>query len=161
MFTKIYFTIAIVLRCNKKCSNFLWYFDGNSVVSLISRQKLCVLVSVVSFQLVEFANWNWNILLIGTENVRLVVAGKYFTEYFFSFFMLEKIKCRSNLAASSDFTVTSRRVVIYTVNWTFPVAIMSGLRSLFWLFFLVCRPLQLKYVSSLVLHSKKLDNFKL
>ena len=83
MFTKNFFTIAIVLRCNKKCSNFLRYFDGNSVVSLISRQKLCVLVSVVSFQLVEFTNWNWNILLIGTENFRLVVAGKYFTEYFF------------------------------------------------------------------------------
>ena len=110
------------------------------------------------FQWCPFSSLN---LLIGTENFRLVVAGKYVTESFFFFFMLEKIKCRSNLAASSDFTVTSRRVVIYTVNWTFPVAIMSGLRSLFWLFFLVCRPLQLKYVSSLVLHSKKLDNFKL
>ena len=32
MFTKIYLTIAVVLRCYKKCSNFLWYFDVNSPV---------------------------------------------------------------------------------------------------------------------------------
>ena len=32
MFTKMHLTIAIVLSCYKKCSNFLWYFDGNSPV---------------------------------------------------------------------------------------------------------------------------------
>ena len=69
MFTKIYFTIAIVLHCNKKCSNFLWYFDGKSVVSLISRQKLCVFILVVSFQLVEFANWNWKFSFSGGRKI--------------------------------------------------------------------------------------------
>ena len=59
MFTWIYLTIVIVLRCHKKCSNFLWYVDGNSAViicSLFSRQKLCVFVSLVRFQLVKIAN---------------------------------------------------------------------------------------------------------
>ena len=36
MFTKTYLTIAIVLRCYKKCSNFLWYLDGNSPVIICS-----------------------------------------------------------------------------------------------------------------------------
>ena len=60
MFTKIYLTIAIVLRCYQKCSNFLWYFDSNSlssVVSLFPKQKLCVFASVVPFQLAKIANW--------------------------------------------------------------------------------------------------------
>ena len=56
------------------------------------------------------------------------------------FFTSKKIKYRSNLAASSDFAVTSRRMIIYTGK-TFPIAIMSDfmpklymqhLRSLFW-----------------------------
>ena len=60
MFTKIYLTVAIVLYCYKKYSHFLWCFNGNSlssVVSLFSRRKLCVFVSLVSFQLVKIANW--------------------------------------------------------------------------------------------------------
>ena len=60
MFTKIYLTIAIVLCCYKKCSNFLWYFDSNSLSSLVSlfpKQKLCVFASVVPFQLAKIANW--------------------------------------------------------------------------------------------------------
>ena len=57
MFTEIYLTIAIVLRCYKKCSNFLWYFDDDSpVFSLFSKQKLSVFVSVVPFQLIKIAN---------------------------------------------------------------------------------------------------------
>ena len=31
MFAKFYLTVAIVLRCHKKCSKFLWYFDDNSI----------------------------------------------------------------------------------------------------------------------------------
>ena len=61
MFTKIYLAIAIVLRCYKKCSNFLWYFDDNSPVIicsyLTSKQKSCAFVSVVPFQLLEIADW--------------------------------------------------------------------------------------------------------
>ena len=60
MFAKIYLAIAIVLRCYKKCSNFLLYFDDNSPVIigsyLVSKQKLCAFVSVVPFQLVEIAD---------------------------------------------------------------------------------------------------------
>ena len=50
------------------------------------------------------------------------------------------MKCQSNLAASSDFVVTSRRIIIYT-GQTFPIAIMTvfrtklymqHIRSLFW-----------------------------
>ena len=37
MFTNIYFTIAMVLCCHKKCLNFLWYFDGNSSVIICSQ----------------------------------------------------------------------------------------------------------------------------
>ena len=47
---------------------------------------------------------------------RLVVAWKYFKETFLFSFTLEKIKCKSSLTASSDFTVTSRRLIIYTGN---------------------------------------------
>ena len=36
MFTKIYLTSVIVLRCYKKCWNFGWYFDGNSTVIICS-----------------------------------------------------------------------------------------------------------------------------
>ena len=62
MFTRIYLANAIVfLRCYKKYSNFLWYFDGNSPLIihsyLFSRQKLCSFVSVVPIQLVKIANW--------------------------------------------------------------------------------------------------------
>ena len=60
MFTKIYLTIATVLRCLKNCSDIFQYFNGNSAViicSLFSRQKLCVLVSVVLFRLIKVANW--------------------------------------------------------------------------------------------------------
>ena len=42
------------MRCYKKCSTFLCFFDGNSAViicNLFSRQKLCVFVSVVLFEL--------------------------------------------------------------------------------------------------------------
>ena len=68
--TKIYLAIAIVLRCRKKCWNFLLYFDGNSVViicSLFLRQNICVFLSVVVFQLVKIANWFLilNVLLSG------------------------------------------------------------------------------------------------
>ena len=41
MFTKIYLTIAIVLRCYKKCLSFLWYFDGNSPV-IICKNYVCL-----------------------------------------------------------------------------------------------------------------------
>ena len=62
MFTRIYLANAIVfLRCYKKYSNFLWYFDGNSPLIihsyLFSRQKLSSFVSVVPIQLVKIANW--------------------------------------------------------------------------------------------------------
>ena len=53
--------ISIVLCCYKKWSNVLWYFDGNFAVivctCLFSRQKLCVILSVVPFKLVNIANW--------------------------------------------------------------------------------------------------------
>ena len=58
MFTKIYLTIPSFVLLQKMLE--LWYFDGNSpssVASLFSRQKLCVFISVVPFQLVKIANW--------------------------------------------------------------------------------------------------------
>ena len=47
---------------------------------------------------------------------RLVAAWKHFTEAFLFFFKLEKIKYKSSLAASSEFTVTSKKLIIYNGN---------------------------------------------
>ena len=41
------------------------------------------------------------------------------------FFTSKKIKYQSNLAASFDLAVTNRGIIIYTGNYTFPIAIMS------------------------------------
>ena len=77
MFTEIYLTMAIVLHCYKKCSNFLWYFNDDSpVFSLFSKQKLSVFVSVVPFQLIKIASY---LLFL---NASFPVAWKYFREAF-------------------------------------------------------------------------------
>ena len=78
MFTKIYLRIAIVLRFYKKCSNFLWYFDGNSPViicSFFSNKNVCLFLWCL-FTLLK--------LLIGFRFYMhcLVVAWKSFTEAF-------------------------------------------------------------------------------
>ena len=39
MFTGIYLANAIVLRCDKKYSIFLWYFDGNSPLIIYFQDK--------------------------------------------------------------------------------------------------------------------------
>ena len=45
---------------------------------------------------------------------RLVLAWKIFTEAFLFLLYIRKIQYIGNLAASSDFAVTSRRIIIYT-----------------------------------------------
>ena len=50
---------------------------------------------------------------------RLALVWKYCIEAFLFFFTLKKIKYRSNIAASSDFIETGRRMIIYTSNQTF------------------------------------------
>ena len=92
---------------------------------------------MVHFQTVKIANW---LLFLnasfsgGPENILWKHSCFLFT--------LEKIKYRSNLAEDSDFVVTSKRMIIYTGNYTFSIAIMSVfmvklykqyLRCLFWL----------------------------
>ena len=60
MFTKVYLTITIVLRCYKKILEFFMAFYGSSPVIICSylflKQKLCVFVSAVPYRLVEIAN---------------------------------------------------------------------------------------------------------
>ena len=45
-----------------------------------------------------------------------MTALKQFTESFLFLFTFEKIKYSSDLAASSRFAVTGRRIIIYTGN---------------------------------------------
>ena len=127
MFTKIYSTIAIVLCCAATKNDRIFYgilmVIHSSVVSLFSRQKLCVFVSVVPFHLVKSANW---------------FSFKYFVQWWPEnilrkhlcfFFTSEKIMYRSNLVASFDFAVISGLMIIYTGNYTFPIAVMSVFRT--------------------------------
>ena len=48
-------------------------------------------------------------------------------KHFCFHFILEEIKYSCNLAASSDFTVTDKGMIISTGNYTFPVAVMTVL----------------------------------
>ena len=58
MFAKIYLTIAIVTKIFRIFYDiFMVILSQTSVVSLFSRQKLCVVVSVVPFQLVKIGKW--------------------------------------------------------------------------------------------------------
>ena len=47
------------------------------------------------------------------------------------FFTLEEIKRSSNLAASSDFAVTGKRMIIWNGNYIFSIAIISLFRTEF------------------------------
>ena len=133
MIRKIYLTITIILCCFEKCSSFygilMVILPYSSVVCLFSRQKLCVFISVVPFQLVKIAYW---------FSFKCVVQWRpenILRKRFCFFFTLEKIKYRSNLVASSDFAVTSRRMIIYTAIQTFSIAInfiCNIYHSLFW-----------------------------
>ena len=49
MLTKIYLTIAIVLSVYKKCSNILWYFDGNSPLIICSKFIFKAKIMVICF----------------------------------------------------------------------------------------------------------------
>ena len=68
------------------------------------------------FQLVKIANWLF-------LNVSFSGGLKIFYGNIRFFFTLEKIKYKSNQAASSDFAATSRGMIIYTgkyfSNWLF------------------------------------------
>ena len=129
MFTKLYLTAVIVLRCYKKYSNFLWYFYGNSPEIICSQFVFKTKIMCICFCGVLFKC----VLLWWPENT--------LRKHSWFFFALEKIKCMSNLAASYDLAVTSRRMIMYTGNQTFPMAKMSAFRtkrcmqhipSLFW-----------------------------
>ena len=56
MFIKIYLTVAKVLHCYKKCSDFLQYFDGNSPV-IIHSQFIFKTKTMFMCMLVKIANW--------------------------------------------------------------------------------------------------------
>ena len=129
MFTKIYLTISIVLYCYNICSNFLWYFDGNFPVIICSQfifkakiMCICFCGDCFSFK---------RVVQFGRENV--LWKHSYFS------FTFKKIKYKSNLPTSSDFAVTSRRI-IYSDIQTFPIIMsvfrtklcMQHLRSSFW-----------------------------
>ena len=61
MLTKIHLTIAMFCAASKNARIFygilMVILPQSSAVSLFSRQKLCVFVSVVPFQLVKIASW--------------------------------------------------------------------------------------------------------
>ena len=76
-------------------------------------------------------------------------------------FTFDKIKYRSNLAARSDFTLTNRRMIIYTGK---QIAIMSvfrtklymqHLRSLFWFLLTILSILSLTAFSVIIVGSQK------
>ena len=106
---------------------------------------------MVPFLLVKIANW-FSFLNASFSCVLKIFYRSIFFFFFFFFFTLEKIKYRSSLAASSDFTVTSGRLIIYSGNWTFPIVIMlvfttksymKYLRSLFWFLLIISSILSL------------------
>lgn len=70
-----------------------------------------------------------------------MVTWKYFTDVFLFLRYVRKDKYRSNLTTSSDFPFYRQKNDYLTVDWTFPVALMSVfrtkrymqyLRNLFW-----------------------------
>ena len=132
MFPKIYLIIAIVLRCCKKCSSFLWCFDGNCPVFICSqfifKTKMMCICFCGTFRLVKIANW-FSFLNASLQLWPENILGKH--SCFFC--TLEKIKQKSSLAASSDFTVTSRRLVVYTGDQIFPIVIMLVFRTKFYM----------------------------
>ena len=89
-----------------------------SVVSLF-----CVFFSVVPYQLAKVANQFQSKYVVQwrPENILLKHSSCFFST-------LEKMKYRTNLAVSSDFCVTGKRMIIYTGNQTFPTVIISGFR---------------------------------
>ena len=119
MFTKIYLTITIVLCCYKKCSNFLWYFDDNSLIGSFQDKNYVYLFLRCPFSSLK--------LLIGFLLNALFSGGLkiFLQKHSCFFFTSKKIKYQSNLAASFDLAVTNRGIIIYTGNYTFPIAIMS------------------------------------
>ena len=118
---KIYLAIAIVLRCYKKCPNFLWYFDGNSPVIICSQFSFKT--KIVPFQHFKIANW------FSFRSVVQQWPENILRKHSFFFFTLQKIKYRSNFAPSSNFAVTRRKMIIYTGNQTLPFGIMSFFRT--------------------------------
>ena len=78
-----------------------------SLVSLFSRQKFCVFLSVVLCQLVKVANQFLQCAVyLQRENILL--------KHFYFFFTLEEIKYSSNLAESSDFALAGTSMIIYS-----------------------------------------------
>ena len=79
------------------------------MVSLFSRQKLYVFVSVAPFQVVNIATQFW---------LKCVVLAQLwwpeFTEAFLFLFYVRNVQVQQNLTARSDFAVTDRRMIFYT-----------------------------------------------
>ena len=132
--------MKIVLYCYKKCLNVLWYFDGTSAVITCSQFIFKTKVMCICFCGALSARLNCELVFVFKCPVQWWPEN-ILQKHSCFFFTLEKIQYRSNLAASSDFAVTSRRMIIYTGNQTFPIGIMSvfktrlyiqHLRSLFW-----------------------------
>ena len=67
-----------------------------------------MIVSEVPFQLVKIANGFSFLNTLLSDGLKNVLRKHS------CFFTLEKIKYRSNLTASSDFAVTSRKMIVYT-----------------------------------------------
>ena len=113
MFTsKFYLTIAIAFCCYKKCSKFLWHFDGNSLSSVVYFQDKNY---VYLFPWCPFSSLK---LLIGFR-LNALFSGSVKIFY-------------ASIRASSLLQKRSSTVavwLIYIGNYTFPNAIMSVFRT--------------------------------
>ena len=128
MLTNIYLTIAIVLRCATKNARIFYgilmiIFPQSSVVTLFHTQKLCVFVFGVPFHLVKIANW------FSFLNASFSVGLKICYGSILLSSLSSKNQVQKQFGCKLWFCLTSRRMIFYTGNQTFPIAMMSVFRT--------------------------------
>ena len=113
MFTsKFYLTIAIAFCCYKKCSKFLWHFDGNSLSSVVYFQD---------------KNYVYLFLWCPFSSLKLLIRFRLNALFSGSVKIFYASIRASSLLQKRSSTVAVWH--IYIGNYTFPNGIMSVFRT--------------------------------